>query len=214
MNKEQIMNTPVDDSSIDLESLKEAEKWEQRMIKTGSYREHFFEIFTSQIDELFDEPISILEIGSGPGHLAERIIETNKIERYTLFELSASMNHIASNRLKGQQSITDYRIGSFLEEECFNELGLFDAVVCMQSIHEVRDKTLAPAIYENIINVIKPNGYFLVCDFIFGDPGMKNEAMYMTALEQKQALTKSGFKFPKLISSHAGLTLYTAQKLL
>ena len=206
------MKPPNEHSSVNLESLKEAEEWEEKMIRTGLYRDHFFDAFSSQIEKLFDEPPSILEIGSGPGHLAERILGANKVKSYTLFDLSESMNHIASKRLQKHQSIVDYKIGSFLDKKCFDGLGLFDAVVCMQSIHEVRDKTLASDIYQNIIKVIKPNGYFLVCDFVIGDPGMTDEAMYMTEIEQKLALTKSGFKSPNLVSNHAGLTLYTTQK--
>jgi SAM-dependent methyltransferase len=206
------MNISNDFSSLDLEALKEAEEWEEKMIRTGLYRDHFFDAFSIQIDRLFEEPASILEIGSGPGHLAQRIIETNKVKSYTLFDLSDSMNHIASKRLKEHESITDFKTGSFLDKKCFDELGIFDAVVCMQSVHEVRDKNLSTEIYKNVIKVIRPNGFFLVCDFVLGDPGMKDEAMYMTVLEQKEALSKSGFVSPTLISSHAGLTLYTARK--
>jgi 2-polyprenyl-3-methyl-5-hydroxy-6-metoxy-1,4-benzoquinol methylase len=98
-----------------------------------------------------------------------------------------------------------------LEKQCFDDLGQYDIVVCMQSIHEVRDKTLAVEIYKNIVNVIKPNGYFLVCDFVIGNPGIKDISMYMTEIEQKDALVQSGFTSPKLITNHLGLTLFTAQ---
>ncbi len=197
----------------DSTNFKKALEWEKRMIEKGHYREHFFKIFAEQINKLFNMPVSILEIGSGPGHLAERLIQTNKVKKYTLFDLSKAMHQIASKRLNKYQSITEYKVGSFLEKQCFDDLGQYDIVVCMQSIHEVRDKTLAVEIYKNIINVIKPHGYFLVCDFVIGDPGMEDTSMYMTEKEQEDALLKSGFTSVKLITSHLGLTLFSAQKI-
>lgn len=193
-------------------SLKKAQEWEQRMIEKGLYREHFFKVFAGQVNKLFDTPITVLEISSGPGHLAERLIQTNKIKKYTLFDLSKSMHQIASKRLNEYHNITEYKVGSFLDKQCFDSLEQYDAVVCMQSIHEVRDKTLAVEIYKNIINVIKPDGYFLVCDFVIGNPGMKDTSMYMTETEQKDTLLKSGLISVKLITNQLGLTLFTAQK--
>ena len=122
------------------------------------------------------------------------------------------MHQIAAKHLEKHRSVIDYKVGSFLDEHCFKELETYDIVVCMQSIHEVRDKTLAVDIYRNITKTLKPNGYFLICDFVLGDPGMKDETMYMTEVEQKEALMESGFQSIKLITSYAGLTLYSAQK--
>ena len=194
------------------EQLKQAQEWEQRMIEKGHYREHFFCAFSDQIKTLFGNPLSILEIGSGPGHLAQRLIQTNNVTKYTLFDLSKSMHQIAANRLEKYKNITQYKVGSFLDSNCFDELGKYDAVVCMQSIHEVRDKTLAISIYKNIIKTINSAGYFLVCDFVIGTPGMKDTSMYMTESEQKTALLNSGFTSVKLITNHLGLTLFVAKK--
>lgn len=206
------MNKPNSSVLVEAENLRKAKEWEDKMIRTGSYRNHFFKKFTHQINSLFDKPSSFLEVGSGPGHLAECILKTGKVKEYTLFDLSESMNHLALQRLEKYQSVLKSTVGDFLSKSSYDNLGLFDAVLCMQSIHEVSDKKLAVSIYNNIFSVIKPNGYFLVCDFIFGDPGMQNDSMYMTPDEQKKALEKSEFKSVKLISNHQGLTLYVAQK--
>jgi ubiquinone/menaquinone biosynthesis C-methylase UbiE len=95
-----------------MNNFKKAQEWEKRMIEKGHYREHFFKIFAEQINKLFNMPVSILEIGSGPGHLAERLIQTNKVKKYTLFDLSKSMHQIASKRLNKYPSITEYKVGS------------------------------------------------------------------------------------------------------
>ncbi|WP_432579711.1 class I SAM-dependent methyltransferase [Vibrio sinus] len=155
--------------------------------------------------------MSILEVGSGPGHLAEVIIRENRPSTYTLFDLSLAMNHIASKRLSKYDSRILYKTGSFLDSNCFSELRRYDAVVCMQSIHEVKDKQLARDVYRNIKKVIKPGGYFLVCDVVFGEPGMKDSSMFMTVNEQKEALESSGFSSLALVSEYEGLTLYSAQ---
>ncbi|MCJ8269204.1 MAG: hypothetical protein MJK04_07345, partial [Psychrosphaera sp.] len=62
-------------NSIDPQCLQQALAWEQKMLAIGGlYRTHFFEAFSRQLTLLFDKPISVLEVGSGPGHLAKALI--------------------------------------------------------------------------------------------------------------------------------------------
>ncbi|NQZ08995.1 MAG: class I SAM-dependent methyltransferase [Algicola sp.] len=207
------MDKNLSQNSIDPQCLQQALAWEQKMLAIGGlYREHFFEAFDRQLNLLFDKPISVLEVGSGPGHLAKALIESVPITNYCLFDLSDAMNHIALRHLESYQTRINCVAGSFLDAQDFTELELFDAVVCMQSVHEVRDKTLAVSIYNNVINQLKPDGYFLVCDFICAPPNTNDASIYMTQEEQKLALLESGFKSVSLVSAHAGLTLYSAQK--
>jgi len=192
------------------ESLRKAKEWESRMIEHGFYREHFFQQIVNEIALLSDGPTSILEIGSGPGHLAEKILNSIEVEKYALFDLSESMNYIALNCLNAYQEILDINVGNFLDKTDYVNLNNFDIVVCMQTIHEAGDKNLAPDIYKHISETLKPGGCFLVCDFIHDKTGMDNNTMYMTIEEQREALLESGFKSPVLLSKYSGLTLYKA----
>lgn len=192
------------------ESLREAKRWENSIIKNGFYREHFFQQIVKEISRLSDVPLSILEIGSGPGHLAERIMAAIKVEKYALFDLSESMNYIASQRLRNYQDVLSISVGDFLNETDYENFSNVDVVVCMQTIHEAGDKKLAADIYKYIIKTLRPGGCFLVCDFIYNEASMSNSKMYMTASEQKEMLLNSGFKSPDLVSLDNGLTLYKA----
>jgi SAM-dependent methyltransferase len=192
------------------ESLIEAKKWENRIIENGFYRELFFQKILKEITLLSDIPLSILEVGSGPGHLAERIMESIKVEKYALFDLSESMNYIASQRLKNYQDVLNINVGDFLNTTDYDHFNNVDVVVCMQTIHEAGDKKLAADIYKCIRTTLKPAGVFLVCDFIYNEESMDNSTMYMTATEQKETLLNSGFKSPELVSLNNGLTLYKA----
>ncbi|MGF1742434.1 class I SAM-dependent methyltransferase [Vibrio profundum] len=193
-------------------AIEQAREWEAKMVKNGYYREHFFQEFSEHLNTLFDRPISLLEVGSGPGHLALNILRYNQIAQYTLLDLSESMHRIAKEHLADYRSRLQFRTASFLDGAAFKPTEEFDVAVCMQSIHEVRDKTLAASIYRNIWESIKPDGYLLVCDFICGGQGMHDTSVFMTKLEQSQALIEGGFKSAKLLSTYEGLTLYCAQK--
>ncbi len=191
-------------------SLQKAKRWENSIIENGFYREHFFQQIVKEMSILSDGPLSILEVGSGPGHLAERVMKSIKVEKYALFDLSESMNYIASQRLKNYQDVLEVNIGNFLNSKDYDNFTNVDVVVCMQTIHEAGDKKLAADIYECISKTLKPGGCFLVCDFIYDETSMNNSTMYMTASEQKELLLSSGFKSPALVSLDNGLTLYKA----
>ena len=84
------MESTGKEQAIDTMQLAAAEAWERRMVESGFYRQYFFEAFSQQIQLLFQHAVSILEIGSGPGHLAQHLLNSIQIRssviRYSIFQ--------------------------------------------------------------------------------------------------------------------------------
>src|SRR5215472_4340227 len=136
----------------------------------------------------------VLELGSGPGFLARRVLERcPTIERYTLLDFSQHMLRLSRERLMDFPAAT-FVLGSFKSEDWVRCIeGPFDAVLAMQSVHELRHKRYATQLYEQVYQVLSIPGLFAICDHLPFDDSPGNMALYMTEQEQHDALTIARF---------------------
>ena len=84
----------------------------------------------------------ILELGGGPGLLAEAILERSPVADYTLLDFSPPMLAMARRRV-GAYPFTAFALADFLDPCWAAGLGTFDAIVTMQAVHELRHKRRA-----------------------------------------------------------------------
>ena len=89
-------------------------------------------------------------------------------------------------------------------------LGLFDAVITNQSVHELRHKRHAATLHRQVRKILKANAPYLVADHYFGDDGMSNSQLFMTKDEQLAALEYAGFSNAKRIACHGTIVLHRA----
>ena len=90
-------------------------------------------------------------------------------------------------------------------------LPTFDAVISMQSVHEVRHKKRVPALYAAVRKLLHKHGVFLVCDHYAGEGGMADTELYMTVAEQREALRNAGFSEVTLLLEKGGLAMWRAR---
>ena len=57
----------------------------------------------------------------------------------------------------------------------------------------MRHKRHVRALYEQVRQVLRPGGRFLVCDHHTGAGGMSNTELYMSVEEQHEALVQAGY---------------------
>ena len=69
-------------SPIDFHDPAQARQWERDTIEARPWRPEFFAAFVSALNGKFHRPFTILELGSGPGHLAERILSECAVANY------------------------------------------------------------------------------------------------------------------------------------
>jgi SAM-dependent methyltransferase len=139
----------------------------------------------------------VLELGGGPGFLAEEILAAGPVERYVLFDFAPPMIAAAHQRLGDR---VRYHLGDFLAPDWPSQLdGTFDAIVTMQAVHELRHKRHAQRLYEQARLIMRPGAALVVCDHVpKGDA--RTTALHATAAEQLAAMTAAGFARPAILA--------------
>lgn len=137
----------------------------------------------------------VLEPGSGPGHLAQAVLEhCPHLQSYTLLDFSDYMLALSRQRLGGFSAARFVR-ADFKAADWQQTLSApYTAVLAMQAVHEIRHKRHVPRLYSEIRKLLGPAGLFAVCD---GTPKDANvlwqTSLLMTAAEQLAAFTSAGF---------------------
>src|SRR5262245_16661102 len=196
-------------SPIDFHQREEAEAWAASANEKRPWRQDFFAAMVEQLRGLQRTSLNVLELGSGPGFLAECVIRNLPAVCYTLLDSSPAMHQIARTKLA---NVDDARFltADFRKENWVAEVGAFDAVVTVQAIHELRHKRHAIGLHRLIRNRLEPQGLYLVCDHVLGPEGMTNSALYMTTAEQSEALNGAGFREVEVVLEKKGLALIRA----
>jgi SAM-dependent methyltransferase len=171
-------------------------------------RHNVFDRIVQELRDLRSETLSVLELGSGPGFLAERITVNFSTFVYTALDFSAAMHALARDRLGANAERVRFVEGDFKQPNWTSDLATFDAVVTMQAVHELRHKRHAGALYRQVGTVLHPGGSFLMCDHYVGDGAMTDRALFMTIEEHEAALHGAGFANVQLLLQAGGLVLY------
>ena len=138
----------------------------------------------------------VLEIGSGPGLLAECILEAcPNVESYTLLDWSERMLDLSKSRV-GRFQAAHFIQADFKQPDWCRQLrSPYAAVVAMQAVHEIRHKRHVPSFYRQVRDLLEPVGILAVCDGIPRDTSILwQTSLLMTAEEQLEALTSAGFE--------------------
>jgi len=88
-------------SPVDFHDPAQARAWEEWTVAGKPWRPQFFAAFAAALNVANPArvPLAILEIGSGPGHLAGQILRDCLVRRYVALDFSAAMHGLARARL-------------------------------------------------------------------------------------------------------------------
>lgn len=203
-------------SPIDLRQMNDAKAWTDSAPQKRPARTDFFNSFTIAI---LHYPISnprILELGSGPGFLAQHVLNIIPVSEYVALDFSEAMHQLAQERLGANADKVQFIERSFKDDNWTAGLGKFDVIVTMQAVHEQRHKCYAVNLFKQVQQVLKPDGIFLVCDHYAGTDahgvqGMHNDQLYMTIEEQYAALQQAGFSRINPLLLLQGMLLHQAK---
>ena len=87
-------------SPIDFHDPEDAKAWIEETARKRPWRPEFFNVYVETLNKKFHHPFSILELGAGPGLLAEQILRRCALRSFVLLDFSAAMLSIASHRLQ------------------------------------------------------------------------------------------------------------------
>jgi SAM-dependent methyltransferase len=204
------MNADVP-SPVDLRRSEDARAWAAEVMLKRPWRVEFFEVFASVVQEAsLRRPARLLELGSGPGFLAEHLLQALPTIEYVALDFSAAMHELAAERLGFLAHRVRFLERSFLDESWGQGLGEFDVVVTLQAVHELRHKNRAHTLHSQVRTLLSPGGSYLVCDHFAGEGGMSNDQLYMSVAEQQEALVLGGFKKIRRLHTRGSLVLHHA----
>jgi SAM-dependent methyltransferase len=197
-------------SPIDLRTMADAREWAATANEKRPSREEFLQCFVAQLQELPVAQLSVLELGSGPGFLAQRILRSIPTAQYTMLDYSPAMHELARERLGSLAQAVRQAEVNFKHPGWTTGLGSFDAVITMQAVHEVRHKKHVAGLNVAVRSLLKTYGRYLVCDHYVGQDGMTNETLHMTVEEQRRALELAGFSVVTCVLRKGGLVIHSA----
>ena len=117
----------------------------------------------ARIAELVAGARTILELGPGPGWLAEAILSRNVVERYTLFDFAPPFLDMCRARLASYPC--EYVVGDFRSAGWDASLGTYDAIVAMQSVHEIRHRRHIPRLFAELRPHVRET--MIVCEHVW-----------------------------------------------
>ncbi len=198
-------------SPIDFRQMADARDWASKAGQRPGRNEILNRIVEEASKRILHNPL-MLELGSGPGILAERILRRIPEVRYTALDFSPAMHELARDRLLPFVSRIEFVERSFKSETWTEGLQPFDIVVTNQAGHELRHKRDPETLHRQVYGLLKHEGSYLVSDHFTGVGGLSNTELYMTKDEQEAALRRAGFSSVDRITSEGSLVLHLARK--
>jgi cyclopropane fatty-acyl-phospholipid synthase-like methyltransferase len=205
------MNEQDVPSPIDLCDPRDALEWE-RTAQERPGRAEVFRAIGRELEALGedDHDLVVLELGSGPGFLADYLLNALPSVRLTLLDFSGPMHKLARTRLGARVARVTQVERSFKEPGWSQGLGLFDAVVTNQAVHELRHKRHATQLHAAVKGVLKPRAPYLVSDHFCGEGGSQDHQLNMTVAEHRAALLRAGFSEVQQVITAGSLVLHRA----
>jgi SAM-dependent methyltransferase len=197
-------------SPIDLRLMPDALEWARTATEKRPYREEIFADFAKELCSIEPAVRRVLELGSGPGFLAEHLLRALPAVSLVLLDFSPAMHQLARERLVTQRGRLEWVERSFRAPGWDEGLGTFQAIVTNQAVHELRHKRHAAGLHREAKALLEPGGAYLVCDHFVGEGGVTNDQLFMSVEEQQEALRAAGFGTVRLVARRGSLVLHHA----
>ena len=144
-------------SPIDFLRSEDATAWAEGANLRRPWRADVFAAIVEELRALGRPSPSVLELGSGPGYLAEAVHRELPEVCYTLLDFSTPMHDLARARL-GPWTTVRFVTADFRRDDWSDNLGSFDAVVTVQAVHELRHKARAVGLHKVARRLLRPHG--------------------------------------------------------
>lgn len=172
-----------------------AKRWLNETSEKKPWRPELWALFAHLLLKEATSPLRILELGAGPGLLAKRVLRDVPVSEYVLFDFSEPMIAMAKDTLGEREDVSFYR-GNFKEPNWPRHVpGLFDVLISMQAVYEIRHKRHVPWLYAQAATLLRPEAVLIICD-AEPTPEQSEEQRQLasTRREQEHAMLWAGFE--------------------
>lgn len=184
-------------------------EWARSANARRPFRARFFDAFVSELSAL--SKLRILDLGAGPGFLAEHLLDRCDISSYHLFDFSPHMLEMSRARLSRFEKRVSFHQGSFLDDNWHHALPApFDAAVSIQAVHELRDTSRIPRLYRELASLLTPNGMVLIADGVATEGD--DTGPFHTTKGHLAALMEAGFEEVHQILAEGDLAMFSARR--
>lgn len=143
-----------------------AADWAARFAPTPE-RLALFELMLSTLRNRVAPSGRIVELGIGPGYLADRLLDALPAVRYQGVDFSRPMLDIAARRLRPHADRVDFRQADLLADAWWREPdGPVDAVVSTWALHDLGAPAHVERVYAGCARALGRGGLLLNGDFI------------------------------------------------
>jgi len=140
--------------------------WAERFVPTPE-RLRLFELIFSQLKEVIPSDGSIVELGTGPGYLANYLLERIPNASYCGIDYSAPMIEIAQKRLQRFSSRVTYTQADLVEEAWEESVSKpVHAIVSTWALHDLGSPSSINTVYERSYSALGNKGILINGDFI------------------------------------------------
>jgi SAM-dependent methyltransferase len=202
-----------DMTSSGLDDADRARAWIKEAARQNPIRQIFFADIAGALGDHFDSPFDVLDLGSGDGALAEVILQRCDVQRYVALDLSPAMLAMARERLAAFSYKLRIEQRDFRTPDWAAGLGLFNAVVMLQSAHEMGLKDGLPRLLAAAASSVSIGGLFLYGDYYAELGSSRSPDLYLPRDAQPVALKAAGLARMTLLRDEGGVALYSATRI-
>jgi len=143
--------------------------WAERFVPTPE-RLALFDAILSELRSQIPASACVVELGIGPGYLADHLLGGLPGIHYYGVDFSVPMLQIARHRLQPHAGRIGYVQADLLKDEWWSEIpGAVDAVVSTWSLHDLGSRESVGRVYEHCAQLLQGGGVLLNGDFIKPD---------------------------------------------
>ena len=173
------------------------------------HRAKFFEAFVKEISRLARP--EVLDLGAGPGFLAEQVLSRCAVSSYHLLDFSPRMLELARARLAAFGDRVFFHQIDFRRENWWQSLPSgFDAVVSLQAVHEVQEAEKIAQLYGGVASLVAAGGRIIVADKL--DFVTEEGKGFLSIEDHETALERAGFREFRRVLEIEDLIMFEATK--
>ena len=192
-------------TSVDFQNPEHARQWTAETPGKRPWRTSFFAEFSKALP---GRQLRLLELGSGPGHLAREILDRCDVAEYLALDFSNAMHDLAREHLGEFASRVTFITRDFRAPGWTAGFSALDAIITMQAVHETRHKRHALPLLAQARAVLRPGGQLLYCDHYFEEG--KKPGLLLDRSEQPEMLRAAGYIDVVVLRDEGGMALYGA----